>query len=864
MSNNIIQSSFASGELSPTLFARVDLTKYHTGAATMRNWFVDYRSGASTRPGTRICNQALQSGTGLPPRLIPFQSSALVPYICEFGDKYVRFYSDGAPVLEASFPVTGATQANPCVITVVGNNFVIGDWIFLTGIGGMTQLNSRGYFQVTNVSGSSVTLADVNGNPINSLGFTAYTSGGTAARVYTLTSPYAVADLPLLKFVQVTNTMYITHPSYAPTTLVFTAPTNWAFTTITFGTSISAPTSLSSSATAGSGAYFSYAVTAVDVNGQESQPATLAVNNVVNVTTTAGTITVSWTASSGAVSYNVYRAQLSIAGAVPTGAAYGFQQSVTGTSAVDSNIVPDFTQTPPIANNPFTSSNNPGTCCFFQQRLYYGGSTADPQTFWASQPGLYDNFDYSDPTEADDEFEDTLVSKQVNTIKNMLPMPGGLVIFTAQGAWQLSSGTGSLAATGAVDAINSIANPQTYNGAGDLPPIPINWDVLYLQLDGAVIDLSYNIYAAIYTGSDISILSNHLFFGYSLREWAYAQKPFKIVWAIRSDGTMLSLTYVKEQEMVGWARHDTLGLFVSVASVLEGQYDATYVVAKRFIGGQWNYYVERLDNRITFPYGAEDAWAVDCAVQSILPTPSANLTVSASTGTATFTTDSAVFGSTLAGDVIRVDGGIATVATVISAFAVTATYTQNATQTLPNDPNNTPVPATSGNWTLTRPSTVFTGLDYLNGQSVSILADGGVVPNQVVANGSITLAQPATKVTTGLGFTKQLQTMPLDLGNERDTVQGKRVKVDAVTIRVRDTRGLQFGNNFTNMFPVKEMNPNVQLGSAIPLQTRDEYVTWDPLWATPNQLCFQSTDPLPATILGVVQAVTVGDTPGKP
>lgn len=861
MSNNIIQSSFASGELSPTLFARVDLTKYHTGAAVMRNFFVDYRSGASTRGGTAVCNQALKSAT--PVRLIPFQSSALVPYMCEFGDKYVRFFSFGKPVLEASFAITGATAANPCVITVVGNNFVIGDWIFLTGVGGMTQLNSRGYFQVTNVAGSAVTLADTNGNAINSLSFTAYTSGGTAARVYTLVSPYAATDLALLKFVQVTNTMYITHPAYAPQTLVFTNPVSWAFTSITFGTSISAPTALGTSATAGSGAYFSYAVTAVDVNGQESLAATIAANNVVNVTTTAGTITVSWTGSAGATSYNVYRAELSVAGAVPAGAAYGFQGSTTGVSFIDSNIVPDFSQSPPITNNPFTGGNNPGVCCFFQQRLYYGGSTADPQTFWASQPGLYNNFNFSLPTQADDEFDDTLVSKQVNAIKNMLPMPGGLIIFTVQGAWQLSSGAG-IASTSAVTGINATAQTQSYNGSTDLPPIPINWDVLYAQPDGAVIDLNYNIYAAIYTGSDISILSNHMFFGYQLKEWAYAQKPYKIIWAIRNDGTMLSLTYVKEQEMMGWARHDTLGQFMSVATVLEGQYDATYVVAKRFIGGQWNQYVERLDNRINFPYGSEDAWAVDCAVQSVLPTPAANLTISAASGTATFTADAAVFGSTLAGDVIRADGGIATVSSVLSNQVVIATYTQNATQTLANDPNNTPLPVLSGNWSLTRPSTTFTGLDYLNGQSVSILADGGVVPDQVVVNGAITLAQPATKVIAGLRFVKQLQTMPLDLGNERDTVQGKRIKVDAVTIRVRDTRGLQFGNNFTNMYAVKEMNPNVALGSAIPLQTRDEYVTWDPLWATPNQLCFQSTDPLPVTILGVVQAITIGDTPSKP
>lgn len=864
MSSNIIQSSFGSGELSPSLFARVDLTKYHVGAATMRNFFVDYRSGASTRPGTKFCNQALQAGLGLPPRLIPFQSSALVPYIIEFGNKYCRFYSFGNPVLEVSFNITGATQASPAVITVTGNNFAIGDWIFVTGVGGMTQLNEI-YFKVANVSGAAVTLQTVNGQPINSLGYGTYTSGGTAARVYTIVSPYAIADLPLLKFVQITNTMTLTHPAYAPQILTFVSPTSWIFAPIVFGTLITAPTGLAASATTGTGAFYSYAVTAVDNSGNESVAATLAVSNVVDVTSTQGTITVSWVPVVGAISYNVYRASLSFAGAVPLGAAYGFQESITGnanTTFADSNVVPDFSQSPPIVHNPF-AGNNPGACCFFQQRLYYGGSNLDPQTFWASQPGLYNNFNFSDPTQPDDELEDTIVSKQVNAVKNMLPMPGGLIFFTAQGAFQLSSGSG-VAATSAVTPINATMQGQTYNGSNDLPPIPINWAVLYGQLDGMIIELNYNIYAAIYTGQDISVLSNHLFFGFVLREWAYAQKPFKIVWAVRNDGTLLSLTYAKEQEMVGWARHDTLGLFQSVASVEEPPYDATYVVVKRFIGDQWNYYVERFDNRINFPYGAEDAWCVDCAIQSALPTPAANITISSSVGTAIFSADAMVFGGTQVGDVIRADGGIATVASVLTSQIITATWTQPPTMTLPNDPNNTPLPVTQNNWTLARPSTVFTGLDYLNGQTVSILADGGVVASQVVVAGSITLPEPATKVIAGLAFTKQLQTMPLDLGNERDTVQGKRKKINAVTIRVRDTRGLTFGNNFSELYPFKEMNPSVLLGEAIPLVTADEWTEWAPDWTVEGQMCFQSTDPLPATILGVIPEITIGDTPGKP
>lgn len=862
VSSDVIFPSFASGELSPSLLARVDLSKYHTGCRTLRNFFVDYRSGASTRPGTKFCNVAFKSATAI--RLIPFQSSLLVPYILEFGDAYCRVFSNGVPITETGLAISAISQANPCVVSVPGNPYVVGDWIFLSNIGGMTPLNGL-FFKVLNVAGANITIGNViTSAPINSLGYPAFTSGGTAARVYTFASPYAAADLALVKYVQVANQMYLTHPSYPPQILTLTNPTSWAFAPITFGTTVGTPTGLSTSATTGTGAYFAYAVTAVDVNGQESLAGTVAANNVVNVTTTSGTITVSWSAVAGAVAYNVYRAELSVAGAVPSGAAFGFQGNTTGTSFIDSNIVPDFSQTPPAGNsNPFSGAgNNPGTCCFFQQRLYFGGTNNFPQTFWASQPGLYNNMNFSDPIQADDAYNDTLVSRQVNAIKSMLPMPGGLIMFTAQGAWQLSSGQG-VAATSAVTPINATASPQSYNGATDLPPIPINWDVLYTQPDGAVIDLNYNIYAAIYTGNDISVLSNHLFFGFALNEWAYQQKPYKIVWAVRNDGQMLSLTYVKEQEMFGWARHDTFGLFKSVATVTEGQYDAIYVAVQRRLQGQLVQCIERFDNRIDFKYGPEDAWQVDCGIRTVLPTPAANLQADSSTGTVNFTADAPVFSAPNVGSVLRMDGGIATITQFLSSQVVQGTWSQDPTQIVANDPNDTPIPAASGSWSLTIPSTTFTGLDYLNGQTVQILADGNVQAPQTVIAGAITLPQPATKVVAGLGFQRQLQTMPLDLGNTKDTVAGKRKRLNGVTVRAMNTRGVKFGRTFATVIPFKEMSQAVPMGQPIPLLTGDYYAPIDPLWDVPGQVCIQIDDPVPASILGIIPEVTIGDTPGK-
>ena len=83
---------------------------------------------------------------------------------------------------------------------------------------------------------------------------------------------------------------------------------------------------------------------------------------------------------------------------------------------------------------------------------------------------------------------------------------------------------------------------------------------------------------------------------------------WKLLWAIRSDGVMLSLTYYKSQQIAGWGRHDTDGLFVSNCSVVEPPNNALYVATQRFPGTNTAYMIERMDNRQWL--AAEDVWAV--------------------------------------------------------------------------------------------------------------------------------------------------------------------------------------------------------------------------------------------------------------
>src|SRR5215469_1126741 len=376
-----MQKSFNTGEWGPQLYARVDIDKYHSGAALLRNFFVDYRGGASTRTGTQYILQAYKPAT--PVRLLPFQASTTVSYVLEFGDHYVRFYYAGTPIVENSFAITAATTANPCTITVPGHNYAVGDWIYITGMSGMTQLNGN-YYRIGAIAGNVLTLTSIlTTNPIDSTGYPAYTSGGTTARVYTLTTPFAGSEVNQIKFVQQVSSMILCHPNHPVQILSIVAYNNWTIATATFGSSASVPvpTSINTTLSPGS-ANYSFVVTSFDSQGDESIASIpVALNGYQDLRTTAGSISLAWNPVAGAVSYNVYKADVSYFGAVPGGVSYGFIGNVTGNSIVDSNIVPDFSISPPVGTNPFTGSGvatitmtAPGTYTVVPSVYFSGGS----------------------------------------------------------------------------------------------------------------------------------------------------------------------------------------------------------------------------------------------------------------------------------------------------------------------------------------------------------------------------------------------------------------------------------------------------------------------------------------------------------
>lgn len=523
------QPAFVGGELSPALWARVDITKYSTGLKTARNVFVHAHGGASNRAGLEFVGAVKDSTKET--RLIPFQFNEDQAYILEFGNLYIRFWRNGGLIL----------------------------------------------------------------------------SGGTP---YEVTTTYLSADLDALVFAQEADVVYIVHPNYPVKKLSRLADDNWTFTTPAFTPTMAAPGSVAAAAapsTSGGAGYiahtYRYKVAAVSAaSGEESLPSTEG-TCVNDLSIDGGINRVSWPAVTGAAKYVVYKF---------SNGSFGYIGGTTDLYLDDENITADTADGPQIGRNPFSGAGNyPRAVTFIQQRLALASTDNEPQAVYLSQTANYENFGYASPAKDSDAITFRMRARQVNIVRSMLAARYGLLLLTSSAEWVVTGGQASDAITPSAIVI---AN-QGYRGAAPVQPINVGETVLFAQRSGGVIrDFSYSYGDDAWVGKDLTIMSRHLFENRSIKAWAYAQAPSSIVWVVLDDGSLVSLTYMKEHEVWAWTRHDSGAgaSFEDVTSIAEGGEDVPYFVVKRTINGQTKRYIERLHSR-AFDR-VEEAFFVDCGL----------------------------------------------------------------------------------------------------------------------------------------------------------------------------------------------------------------------------------------------------------
>jgi hypothetical protein len=198
---------------------------------------IEFYGGVKKTPGTYFVAEVKNSS--LSTRLKRFVFSDTQAYILEFGNQYIRFYKNGGAILETGINITGISRAAECVVTVV-NSYTDGDEVYISGIVGMTELNGR-RFLVSDRAAGNFKIKDIDGNYIDSTDYTAWSSAGTAARVYTLATDYLTADIWALQFAQKEDVLYITHPSYPQAELTRTGHTAWTIADIDYSISPAKP-----------------------------------------------------------------------------------------------------------------------------------------------------------------------------------------------------------------------------------------------------------------------------------------------------------------------------------------------------------------------------------------------------------------------------------------------------------------------------------------------------------------------------------------------------------------------------------------------------------------------------------------------
>ena len=744
-------TNFTGGELSPRLDGRNDLNKYSSGCKTLENMIIYPHGSAARRSGSRFIAEVKSSAAKT--RLIPFEFSTTQTYMMEFGNQYIRFYKDNGQILEGDKTISGATQANPVVITATSHGYSNGDEISITSVSGMTELNNKRYL-VANKTTNTFEITNVDGTNINGTSFTAYTSGGVANRVYEISTPYLTAELFDIKYAQSADVMYITHPNHEVEKLSRTGHTSWTLSDVDF---TKGPMQ--------------------DANTTDTtlNPGATAVGTGVSL---AASATTGINSGSGFLSTDVGRFVFLHGG-------YAKITAVTDTTNATIEILTTLSASTATADWRLGSfsdtTGHPSSVTFFEQRLVFAGTSNEPQTLFFSRSGDYENMDANiGGTIADDDaIIYTIASNQVNAIRFMTATRT-LIVGTAGGEFTVSGGGTDVAIT----PTNILIKKQSNHGAANVDAISAGNATLFLQRAKRKIrELAYNFDVDGYLAPDMTILAEHITEG-GITQMAYQQEPNQIVWMTRSDGELVGLTYQREQQVTAWHRQIFGGSFGSGNAVCESvaviptddtEYQV-YVIVKRTINSITRRYVEYLNN---FDFTETDN-------------------------------------------------------TTFNFLDSQLDYSGSATTTI-------------------------TGLEHLEGQVVSILADGSTHPDKTVSSGAITLDRSSTKVKVGLSYTSLLQTMRLDAGAANGTSQGKTKRIYDISLRLFESVGVEVGPDLSNMERIPFRSSADDMDTAIPVFTGDKEIEFRGNYETDGFIFVRQTQPLPLTVLSLYPNLVTND-----
>ena len=815
-------ANFTAGEITPKLFGRTDISKYDNGAETVENFLVQPHGGLMRRPGTRFVSEVKNSSNAV--RLIAFEFNVEQSYILEFGPTYFRVYKDGGQV----------------------------------------------------------------------------ESGGSAVEVTTV---YTASDLDGLKFAQAADTMYIVSPNHPIYKITRTSHTAWTITEVTtqrgpFLDQNITTTTLTPDSRDGTIRLTASADlwTADDVGRLvKIEDGFVKITSRVSATVADGTaqeledgrseILPSYAAAT--ISFHEGdpdatglehndRIEDTAAAFIDQGFKVGQTIIISGSTSnntTDGQLVVDVTdsvitlapgadlateaadsghtlQGKLVATDEWSlgafskATGYPRAVAFYEQRLVFAGTSEQPQTLFFSQGGDFENFESG--TAADDGMVYTIGSNTVNVIR-FLASTRNLIVGTSGGEFVVR-------ASGADEAItptNIQIKQQTSHGSADITPMQAGNAVLFVQrAKRKVLELQFNFDVDGYIAPDVALISEHITEN-GLDELAYQQEPDSILWGRRGDGQLACMTYKREEQVIGWSRQILGGVFGTGDAIVESiatipgdlDEDQVWVVVKRTVNSATKRYIEYIKD---FDFGTDvnNAIFVDSSLTFTGVTSTLAGAEAADQTTITLA-DASSFPSS---------GAIKIGTEVITYSGKSTNDLTGCSRGVVGDPA-----AHSSGATVTQATLSLSGLNHLEGQTVSILGDGAVHPDKTVSSGAVTLERYVTKAHAGLSYNSTLRTLRVDAGSAMGTSQGKVKRINELTVRLYRSVGLKVGRDASNLDIVPFRSSAASMDAPIALYTGDKEIELNGNYDTDGQLTIRQDQPLPMNILAVYATLSTFD-----
>lgn len=842
MKIHTLQPAFNGGEVSPDMWARTDYNKYASSLKTMENFYPRYCGGACNRAGTEFITEVKDSSTAV--RLIPFQFSTTQNYIIEAGNEYFRYYMNGGQIVSGSTIVETTTPYSSSDVWKL-KYAQSADTMYLCNSSYPIKTLGRSSHYVWNLADFDFKYGPYRtGNVDTTLKLTP--SGKTGNITVTASSSVFTANM-------VGSLLRISHDVYGQTvskvgvgdanvsaglqcygnwSFMITDPANWTINLeisndngTTWKVLKSYSQSERSSAITDSGTIDHYCLLRVNqgVSSDGIGSYSLSCDSFVN---------------DGYVKITAYSSGTSITGTVVTDE----QKYIWGLSSTDATSDWGIG-----AWN--TEYGYPSCVQFFQNRLGFAGSTKDPLTLWLSNVSDYPNFRVHETVEDDDAITAALASGSVNAIQSMISTDY-LLAFTAGGLWRIGTGSESTAFTPS----SARARQQGYIGTTSLQPLIIGNGIISSDYTGNEIHAyGYNAVSDKYDGTNLSVLVDHMFKNHSIVDWAYAPSPDGIVWAVRDDGVLLSLTYLAEQKVWAWSRHVTDGLFESVAVITNDTYSEVWFVVKRKINGSWKRYIERMANRQSST-DPQDQFFVDSGLSYDNP-----IDITGATQASPVVITAPSHGLS-AGDVIDIsdvegmtelNGGRYKVGTVTTDTFTLLKYDDGTSI------DGTSFTAYEDSGYVRKCIKNVTGLSHLEGKTVAILANGSPQTEQVVASGAITLNDYASRIHVGLPYTSTMETLNIDYPLQDGTAQGRKRRIVDIKLMLEDTKGGTVGVNDNDMQDI-EYASTLGLNTIETLYTGQKHIVPANKHSEEAHVTVKQTYPLPITVLAIMTEVELG------